>query len=562
MQLLLYSVLHLVGSAAAFSLSLSTPLSLSLSSLGQSPGFTRRRGNTCKYRYGNKYGYGYGYGASTLSSTSTSTSSSKSNSSLLDIPQKELQDNSLEIQASAFSNSNSNLEDVHVHVDTHEHEHEHEHDPSQSSIQDFELDLIRQKLEYGAYKYSMMGTEKPLQLHNGNDIIDIIDIDTDSTGIPSTSKPQLKLALYSKVKELSSLELTPVWQARILLLISAALYGTNFTFVKVLNENIPVGFGTALRFALASVVTLPWLFQDSATAETDSETNTNTGIETDISTDISTGATTSGEVQTLNGSQVASMGAILGGVEVGIWNGIGYLSQAVGLETTHASTSAFICSLAVVIVPILDFLTGKQIKARQAIGALLAVVGVAFLELDGLQAGSAAGNGIHLSTGDMLSLVQPFAFGMGFWRMEHYMRKFPTEAMKLTASQLSVIALTSLAFFIATSGGISGLPDLSQVVEWLTNPVILGVVCWTGLVTTALTVYMETIALKTLSAAETTMLLSAEPIFGGACAAVVLGEQFGIGGFIGAAMVLGGCIASNINMGGASDSDGDGDKDE
>ena len=539
MQLLLYSVLHLVGSAAAFSLSLSTPLSLSLSSLGQSPGFTRRRGNTCKYRYGNKYGYGHG--ASTLSSTSTSTSSSKSNSSLLDIPQKELQDNSLEIQASAFSNSNSNLEDVHVHVDTHE----HEHDPSQSSIQDFELDLIRQKLEYGAYKYSMMGTEKPLQLDNGNDIIDIIDIDTDSTGIPSTSKPQLKLALYSKVKELSSLELTPVWQARILLLISAALYGTNFTFVKVLNENIPVGFGTALRFALASVVTLPWLFQDSATAETDSETNTNTGIETDISTDNSTGATTSGEVQTLNGSQVASMGAILGGVEVGIWNGIGYLSQAVGLETTHASTSAFICSLAVVIVPILDFLTGKQIKARQAIGALLAVVGVAFLELDGLQAGSAAGNGIHLSTGDMLSLVQPFAFGMGFWRMEHYMRKFPTEAMKLTASQLSVIALTSLAFFIATSGGISGLPDLSQVVEWLTNPVILGVVCWTGLVTTALTVYMETIALKTLSATETTMLLSAEPIFGGACAAVVLGEQFGIGGFIGAAMVLGGCIAQS-----------------
>ena len=128
------------------------------------------------------------------------------------------------------------------------------------------------------------------------------------------------------------------------------------------------------------------------------------------------------------------------------------------------------------------------------------------------------------------------------------MRKFPTEAMKLTASQLSVIALTSLAFFIATSGGISGLPDLSQVVEWLTNPVILGVVCWTGLVTTALTVYMETIALKTLSAAETTMLLSAEPIFGGACAAVVLGEQFGIGGFIGAAMVLGGCIAQSSSL--------------
>lgn len=60
---------------------------------------------------------------------------------------------------------------------------------------------------------------------------------------------------------------------------------------------------------------------------------------------------------------------------------------------------------------------------------------------------------------------------------------------------------------------------------------------------------METLALKTLSAAEATMIFSTEPIFGGVCAATILGEQFGIGGFVGATMVLGACLVSNLEIG-------------
>ena len=71
-------------------------------------------------------------------------------------------------------------------------------------------------------------------------------------------------------------------------------------------------------------------------------------------------------------------------------------------------------------------------------------------------------------------------------------------------------------------------------------------IVWTGLITTALTVYMETIALKTLSAAETTILFSTEPIFGSVCASVVLGETFGATGYVGGVMILAGCLYSNM----------------
>ena len=38
------------------------------------------------------------------------------------------------------------------------------------------------------------------------------------------------------------------------------------------------------------------------------------------------------------------------GAEVGLWNSIGFYGKAMGLQTTPASKSSFICSLAVVVV--------------------------------------------------------------------------------------------------------------------------------------------------------------------------------------------------------------------
>jgi drug/metabolite transporter (DMT)-like permease len=307
--------------------------------------------------------------------------------------------------------------------------------------------------------------------------------------------------------------LSPLWQARILLLLSASLYGTNFTFVKILNENVPECVGTSLRFALASLATLPWLLRRNQ--------NEDDSVAQYVEPTLP-----------FEGSN-----PIIGGFEVGMWNSIGYLAQAVGLETTPASTSAFLCSLAVVTVPILDYLAGRKLQVRQVIGACLAVIGVACLELDGL-------DGLVLSKNDLLSLVQPVVFGMGFWRMEHYMRKFPKHAKTLTAAQLSAIFLSSLSSFFLTRGG--DIPDASQFMSWLANPIVLQSIAWTGLITTALTVYMETIALKTLSAAETTILFSTEPIFGSVCASVVLGETFGATGYVGGAMILSGCLYSNM----------------
>ena len=297
-------------------------------------------------------------------------------------------------------------------------------------------------------------------------------------------------------EELPAAPSNEVNQARLLLLGAAALYGTNFSLVKLLGETqMPIGLSTTLRFGMAALVLSPFLRRSKAT---------------------------------------------LAGFEVGLWNSIGYVAQAVGLATTAASKSAFLCSLAVVVVPLLDFATGQRLLPRQSIGALLALAGVGFLELGDV-------TDVSFGAGDVASLIQPFAFGIGFWRMEQAMRQYPESASQCTAGQLLAVFLGSTLYaFISDPASM----DLSSVATWLHDPQIWFALFWTGCITTALTIYMETLALKTLSAAETTLIFSTEPLWGTAFAAAVMGEQLGLSAGLGALLILSGCLWANLGMDG------------
>ena len=57
---------------------------------------------------------------------------------------------------------------------------------------------------------------------------------------------------------------------------------------------------------------------------------------------------------------------------------------------------------------------------------------------------------------------------------------------------------------------------------------------------------METLSLKTLSATETTMIFSTEPLLGSVFAAATLGESFGVGSYVGGAMILLGFFFSSV----------------
>ncbi|GAX23889.1 hypothetical protein FisN_20Hh095 [Fistulifera solaris] len=304
-----------------------------------------------------------------------------------------------------------------------------------------------------------------------------------------------------------------VYRARALILLVATLYGSNFSLVKMMGEDTPlsVGMTSTLRFGLAAIATSPWLFSNFNQIR-------------------------------MKWSTSPASAAMVAGFEVGIWNCIGYIAQAVGLKTTLASKSAFFCSMAVVVVPLLDFLfKGQTIHFNQIAGLVLAIIGVGALELGDMDFAS----GTLLSYGDLVSLIQPLAFGLGIWRMETAVRKYPNQAMRATAAQLSIVFLGS-AIFCTLSG--DGGFDSTQLKSILTKPMVLAPLLWTGLITTALTIYMESVAMKTLSAAETTLLLSTEPFSGSLFAVTLMGERLGSNALIGSGMILISCIVSTFDV--------------
>ena len=395
------------------------------------------------------------------------------------------------------------------------------------------------------------------EVENENDNGDVDDSDLDSFLVQDLRKQYEDLWATTERRPIhtgstvteSTTATTPssrfereIVMARLLLLGAAALYGTNFSLVKLLGEtDMSIGVSSTVRFGMAALATLPWLLMPpkQQQEQQDAFTSLSEGARSGASSSSSSNQVVASF--TNDPATAAALSASLAGFEVGLWNSIGYVAQAVGLETTAASKSAFLCSLAVVTVPLLDkFVLGKSLLGRQMTGIVLALAGVALLELGGENLAD-----LHLTSGDVASLLQPIAFGLGFWRMEHAMHKYPDQANRSTAAQLLAVFLASAVYaqIVDPNGW-----HPAELWNDLHNPTILLGLVWTGVISTALTVYMETVALKTLSAAETTLIFSTEPLWGTAFAALIMHEQLGIDAGIGALLILTGCVFSNLGI--------------
>ena len=76
----------------------------------------------------------------------------------------------------------------------------------------------------------------------------------------------------------------------------------------------------------------------------------------------------------------------------------------------------------------------------------------------------------------------------------------------------------------------------------------LGAIFYTGIVTTSLALWVESIAFQYVPATDASIILTTEPLFAAAASAVLVGETFGFSDVIGAAFIVGACITA-VRMG-------------
>jgi drug/metabolite transporter (DMT)-like permease len=321
-------------------------------------------------------------------------------------------------------------------------------------------------------------------------------------------------------------------QGRALVVAAAAICGTNFPAVKMLDSVIPVSAAAAARFSLAAVAVAAFVFQQEMTEDRQKA-----------------GQFSWEEMDTIRKERQA---ALFSGTEVGFWYCFAYMTQALGLHTVDANKSAFFNALAVIVVPLLDSaFKGRKMGYRGVGSVLMAIAGVALLQMGPKLAATAspaastvlasAASALSVTPGDLLCLAQALFFGIGYWRLENSSVSFPGQSSRIIAGQLAAVAAGSVAYWLYESG----VPSVHLIQEWFSNPFVVEAIAWTGLVSTALALYLETIALKVVSASELTVLMTSVSLWASLFAFLGMGEVLSPIGMAGGLMILSGCIISS-----------------
>src|SRR4028118_230245 len=211
------------------------------------------------------------------------------------------------------------------------------------------------------------------------------------------------------------------------------------------------------------------------------------------------------------------------GVILGTLLFIGFATQVIGLETTSANRAAFITSLNVILVPLLGSSVGRSVSKRVLLSAGLAIAGIGVMSWEG---------GL-LSIGDLWVFACAISYAVYILVLEAVATQHTS--LTLTALQLIVVAVL---------GAIWGASELvGQIREIGAN---FGVLLYLGLIGTAIAIWTQAVAQRQISATETAIIYTLEPVFAAVFSFWLLGETLGLRGLLGACMVLSAMILSQL----------------
>ena len=219
-------------------------------------------------------------------------------------------------------------------------------------------------------------------------------------------------------------------------------------------------------------------------------------------------------------------GAIKAGVLMGVTLFMGFAFQIIGLQYTTPSKNAFLTALNVVIVPFIAFvILKKKIGAKGIIGAIMSVLGVGLLSLNG---------NFTVSLGDGLTLLCAVGFAFQIFFTSEFVKKYP-------ASVLNMVQMVTAFVLSAISLVIFGENDFQVTTQgWLS-------VLYLGVVSTTICYLLQTACQKYIDETKAAIILSMESVFGTIFSILILHEVVTVRMVIGCAVILAAVIISNMS---------------
>ncbi len=220
---------------------------------------------------------------------------------------------------------------------------------------------------------------------------------------------------------------------------------------------------------------------------------------------------------------------LLPSLVLGILLFAGYAFQTWGLIFTTPSKCAFITGFSVVLVPVISLLEGYRLRAANACGAALGLLGIYFLVLP---SGFTAVN-----RGDVLTLFGAIAFAAHIVWVGTYTRRH--SFLHLAPGQILAVGI------IATLA----VPLAPQAHLHWTGRLVFAIIV-TAVFATAFAFGTQVWAQQYTPPAHTALIFSLEPVFAALASRLVIGEHLGGRVLIGAAFILAGVVISEVWGGG------------
>ena len=222
--------------------------------------------------------------------------------------------------------------------------------------------------------------------------------------------------------------------------------------------------------------------------------------------------------------------ALLPSLLLGILLFAGYAFQTWGLVFTTPSKSAFITGFSVILVPLISLFHGYPLRAANASGAGLGLLGLYFLILP-------SGAGV-VNRGDLLTLFGAMAFAVHIVLVGTYTRRF--SFLHLAPGQILVVGiLATLAVPFAPSWTLHGTGRL------------VFAIAVTAIFATACAFSIQVWAQQYTPPAHTALIFALEPVFAALASRVVTKEHLGGKVLLGSALILAGMVISEV-WGGAA----------
>ncbi len=275
---------------------------------------------------------------------------------------------------------------------------------------------------------------------------------------------------------------------KFILLLTAAIWGSGFTFTDIALDYFTTFQVIALRFSIAFVVLLIVFFNKL------------------------------GKITKDNFIKGGIIGTILFGA---------YLFQTLGLEFTTTSKNSFLTAVNVVLVPFIAWLVVKNKLSKNALlGAFVTLVGIGFTSFTSGKAGG-------FNIGDVISLVGAVFFAGHLFYADHY-------GDHIESWKVMILQMGTAAFWSWVAVLVSGESNFVFTTQSM-MPIL-----YIGFITTLLAYALMTIAQKMTTSAEAAIILSTEAFFGMLTAIWLLNDPISLPMIIGGILIFCGILVVEL----------------